>query len=132
MEKKKPFAQSVEAFFAGKGFYIVLFLCVAVIGVSAWSMLAGNETDVEQPGAMDLTLEQQEQELPDDEEDTVPVMGEHDAADYQEDQPVSNLKESGLSEEDVAQQTGTEAPQPTPQAAPSSQSVPGYFVWPRQ
>ena len=34
MEKKKPFAQSVEAFFAGKGFYIVLFLCVAVIGVS--------------------------------------------------------------------------------------------------
>ena len=47
MEKKKSFGESLEAFFAGKGFYIVLFLCVAVIGVSAWSMLAGNGTDVE-------------------------------------------------------------------------------------
>ena len=31
-----------EGFFAGKGFYIVLFLCAAVIGVSAWIMAAGN------------------------------------------------------------------------------------------
>lgn len=41
---RKPFAQRAEQFFAGKGFYIVLFLCVAVIGVSAWSMLTGNGT----------------------------------------------------------------------------------------
>ena len=34
----------LEAFFAGKGFYIVLFLCAAVIGVSAWMMAVGNET----------------------------------------------------------------------------------------
>ncbi|MBQ7895868.1 MAG: M23 family metallopeptidase [Oscillospiraceae bacterium] len=34
----------LEGFFAGKGFYIVLFLCAAVIGVSAWVMAAGNET----------------------------------------------------------------------------------------
>ena len=40
MENKKPFAARAEAFFAGKGFYIVLFLCIAVIGVSAWSLLA--------------------------------------------------------------------------------------------
>ena len=40
-EQKKPFAERMEAFFAGKGFYIVLFLCVAVIGLSAWSMLSG-------------------------------------------------------------------------------------------
>ena len=39
--KKKPFFERAEAFFAGKGFYIVLFLCVTVIGVSAWSMLTG-------------------------------------------------------------------------------------------
>ena len=31
-------------FLSGKGFYIVLFLCAAVIGVSAWMMAAGNET----------------------------------------------------------------------------------------
>lgn len=44
MEEKKPFAAQLEAFFAGKGFYIVLFLCIAVIGVSAWSILAGSVT----------------------------------------------------------------------------------------
>ena len=34
----------LERFFAGKGFYIVLFLCAAVIGLSAWMMASGNET----------------------------------------------------------------------------------------
>ena len=34
---------SPERFLTGKGFYIVLFLCAAVIGVSAWVMAAGNE-----------------------------------------------------------------------------------------
>ena len=28
----------LEGFFTGKGFYIVLFLCAAVIGVSAWML----------------------------------------------------------------------------------------------
>ena len=42
--EKKSGVSRVEAFFAGKGFYIVLLLCVAVIGVSAWSMLAGGST----------------------------------------------------------------------------------------
>ncbi|MCC8156794.1 MAG: peptidoglycan DD-metalloendopeptidase family protein [Oscillospiraceae bacterium] len=41
MEDKKSFGSRVEAFFAGKGFYIVLLLCVTVIGVSAWAMLTG-------------------------------------------------------------------------------------------
>lgn len=37
----------LEAFFTGKGFYIVLFLCAAVIGVSAWMMAAGERTMAE-------------------------------------------------------------------------------------
>ena len=36
--------KKLEGFFTGKGFYIVLFLCAAVIGVSAWMMAAGNGT----------------------------------------------------------------------------------------
>ena len=36
--------KKLESFLSGKGFYIVLFLCAAVIGVSAWMMAAGNET----------------------------------------------------------------------------------------
>lgn len=39
----------LEGFFAGKGFYIVLFLCAAVIGISAWVMAA------EKQAARDLT-----------------------------------------------------------------------------
>ena len=35
--------KKLEGFFTGKGFYIVLFLCAAVIGLSAWMMAAGNE-----------------------------------------------------------------------------------------
>jgi len=35
--------KKLEGFFSGKGFYIVLFLCAAVIGLSAWMMAAGNE-----------------------------------------------------------------------------------------
>ena len=50
MEKQRGFARSLEKFFAGKGFYIVLFLCVAVIGVSAWAMLIGTGTHVEDDG----------------------------------------------------------------------------------
>ena len=34
--------KKLEGFFTGKGFYIVLFLCAAVIGVSAWMMAAGD------------------------------------------------------------------------------------------
>ena len=40
---KKPEKRSVR-FIEGKGFYIALVLCAAVIGVSAWSLLAGTKT----------------------------------------------------------------------------------------
>ena len=36
--------KGLERFFTGKGFYIVLFLCAAVIGVSAWMLAVGTET----------------------------------------------------------------------------------------
>ena len=43
-KQSKATVNRVENFFAGKGFYIVLLLCVAVIGVSAWSMFTGGGT----------------------------------------------------------------------------------------
>lgn len=47
MNKKDSFLQRAGNFLAGKGFYIVLFLCVAVIGASAWAMLSLNDTEIE-------------------------------------------------------------------------------------
>ena len=41
MDEKKSRWDKVSKFFGEKGFYIVLFLCVAVIGVSAW-MISGS------------------------------------------------------------------------------------------
>ena len=38
----------LEGLFTGKGFYIVLFLCAAVIGVSAWMLAAGKGTMAEE------------------------------------------------------------------------------------
>ena len=47
-DKKNDSGQSrLESFFGGKGFYIVLFLCVAVIGVSAWTLLSSGKSAVE-------------------------------------------------------------------------------------
>ncbi len=39
MHEKKSFAECAEKFLSGKGFYIVLFVCIAVIGVSAWLLM---------------------------------------------------------------------------------------------
>jgi murein DD-endopeptidase MepM/ murein hydrolase activator NlpD len=47
MEKKNGFTEKLDSFFAGKGFYIVLFLCVAIIGVSAWIMFGGETANVD-------------------------------------------------------------------------------------
>ena len=47
MNEKKTFAQKAGQFLAGRGFYIVLFICTAVIGVSTWVLLfpGGNPTN---------------------------------------------------------------------------------------
>lgn len=44
MDSKKSFGKKLEHFIEGRGFYIVLVLCAAIIGVSAWSLLSGAET----------------------------------------------------------------------------------------
>ncbi|MBQ8974283.1 MAG: M23 family metallopeptidase [Oscillospiraceae bacterium] len=66
MKEKRSLWEKTEKFLAGKGFYIVLCACAAVIGVSAWIMLAsgGNTADEEEaytvsqvirPGTQDET-----------------------------------------------------------------------------
>ena len=50
MEEKKPFGEKLSDFFAGKGFYIVLLLCAALIATSIWLMTDGSRADVETAG----------------------------------------------------------------------------------
>ena len=82
--------KKLEGFFTGKGFYIVLFLCAAVIGVSAWMMATGNEAMEDLSKAKDVSLENKRvetvilppvaepAELPAQAE-TAPVMAEDEA-----------------------------------------------------
>jgi len=58
MNRKDNFSKRAGDFFTGKGFYIVLILCVAVIGASAWTMLATNNEagyEMNQPVAAEVT-----------------------------------------------------------------------------
>lgn len=58
-DKKNDSGQSrLESFFGGKGFYIVLFLCVAVIGVSAWTLLSSGKSAVENVSLGDVDSSQ--------------------------------------------------------------------------
>ena len=47
MEEKKGFSKKLNAFFAGKGFYIVLLLCAVLVGTSFWLVGRGSRADVE-------------------------------------------------------------------------------------
>ena len=50
MEEKKPLGEVLGAFFAGKGFYIVLFLCAGLIAASIWLMTDRSGADAEAVG----------------------------------------------------------------------------------
>ena len=55
MDKKK--GPDVVGAIGGKGFYIVLFLCAAVLGVSAWVLLTDAGTNVEELEAEQRTVD---------------------------------------------------------------------------
>ncbi len=118
MEKKKSFSQRLEAFFAGKGFYIVLFLCVAVIGVSAWVLLTGTGTNVENPAdsleasnPTIATAAPTPTPVPATPEPTAPATGEEAAATQAPETGAAEAPEEETSavwsEEEVAQTTTT-------------------------
>ena len=56
---KKPFLKRMGDFLEGKGFYIVLFLCVAAIGISGYylfSSLTPDEPDAPVAGTAQITV----------------------------------------------------------------------------
>ncbi len=125
MEKKKNFAGALESFFAGKGFYIVLFLCVAVIGVSAWTMLSvGTESVDEVLPSPELTLSTPET-LP---EEDFPLFAEGEEP-IEEIAPVINM-DAGIAQPEVPADAEP-LPAPAPAGAPAEQNTaPSYFIRP--
>ena len=121
MSEKKSFGEKLEAFFAGKGFYIVLFLCVAVIGVSAFILFSGNGTDVEQDS---LSLPVTEDKL----QEVQPEMAEPPVTDVQEvTEPLEEAEpDTSLEAITETEETGAWSGEQAEAAA----SAP--FVWPVQ
>lgn len=73
MEEKKGFSKKLNAFFAGKGFYIVLLLCAVLVGASFWLVGRGSRADVERNPVKetDITASAQETAPP---QGSIPVM----------------------------------------------------------
>lgn len=56
MESKKSLGKQMEQILAGRGFYIVMVLCAAIIGVSIWSLLQKPEVPVPDEPEFDEVL----------------------------------------------------------------------------
>ena len=88
----------LEAFFTGKGFYIVLFLCAAIIGGSAWMMAAGERTMKEDIAGMNRqSMENYRVEtviLPPEQEEIQPAMAPETKVMRPEDEGVAPAQSS--------------------------------------
>jgi len=53
VKDKKAFSRRIGDFLAGKGFYVVLLICTAIIGISAWILLStGNKMGTTDAGSI--------------------------------------------------------------------------------
>ena len=108
---------ALEKFFAGKGFYIVLFLCAAVIGVSAWTLLS-------REGAVDETMDDYRPAVT----APAPTKQAWDEDDGDAQDVIAQPPET-VSETPMVQPTPepTVAPTPTPEPA---DAAPTSWLWP--
>ena len=118
MEEKKPFGTRLEAFFAGKGFYVVLFLCIAVIGVSVWSILAGGAESALSNSVSMSVASMDDDVIPTGKTVPVPPVTEPPA-------PAAKSEESAPAKTAPAEQTPSAEP-----AAPTAAEVLEYYIWP--
>jgi murein DD-endopeptidase MepM/ murein hydrolase activator NlpD len=143
VNKKKSFSRIVGDFFAGKGFYVVLFLCVAVIGISAWILLSTparvKTPDIHLDATYTPSLPAQEASAPQDE-----TLTELPDIDELAEQPVVRPRDEGVAEQPKASpeakdNQGEAENQPNKSTSPEdnaederkkSSSTSLTFVWP--
>ena len=119
---KKPLQQRVGDFLDGKGFYIVLFLCVAAIGLSGYYLvrsLGSGDEDTLTGGPAQITV--------------TPVPTRAPATPVPTSKPVSTPAASAAA---TPRPTPAATPAPTAAATPApsapASSTPTVFVWPVQ
>ena len=125
MEEKKQLGEMLGEFFAGKGFYIVLLLCAALIATSIWLMADRSGADVELSGGeTEVGTVTTDAARPDGGDDALPTV--------RVDEPVS-IAGSEAAAEAPAVQAAPNAPEE--QALETWESLPtipevDYFIWP--
>lgn len=118
---KKPFLKRMGDFLEGKGFYIVLFLCVAAIGISGYylfSSLTPDEPDAPVAGTAQITVTPSPRPTPVD----AGLMNRPAATPA----PEHTVPASPAVPAATPSAMPSATPQPTPQAAPT------VFTWPVQ
>ena len=139
MKEKKNFSARVEKFLAGKGFYIVLFVCVAVVGVSAWVLLfsdyaltSGDDGDY----APVMANVDDTQNLPDAAEATLPDQQQEDEVLVQEpleDEPADIVEPDSSEQVSAPAEAPSEAEGPEDDGESASKTVSiedMTFIWP--
>lgn len=122
--KEKRTQHRSGGFMEGKGFYIVLFLCVAAIGISGYYLFSGLTASTEGFGPEASTVVSGQAELEKDDAATQTPAGEDT---QQEEPPDSSAQETAKQEG----QTPAQQPEDDPTAQEPAASSTAY-VWPVQ
>ena len=125
--KNQSFLRKLGDFAMGKGFYIVLFLCIATIGISGYYLLKTvvNDTRATAPvgGGASVTIPDQSAAKP-----TVPSPGVKDDTPVTPARPSPSTKPAA--QPDDPEPVKDDAPQPDTQ--PSKETLSKVFTWPVQ
>lgn len=125
--KNRSFLNKLGDFAMGKGFYIVLFLCIATIGISGYYLLKTvvNDTRATAPvgGGASVTIPDQSAAKP-----TVPSPGVKDDAPVTPARPSPSTKPAA--QPDDPEPVKDDTPQPDTQ--PSKETLSKVFTWPVQ
>ena len=146
MEDKKGFSETLNAFFAGKGFYIVLLLCAGLIATSIWLMASGSRADVEADSGKENTTTSQTGAVSEESGDlpamsgteskfprreiTIPVMEAEDTP--LTDAPASEIvpEEPEVNAQPAPLQEDRETMESVPETVTATEMPAGYFIWP--
>ncbi len=115
---KKSWTQHVSEFVAGRGFYIVLFLCVAAIGISGYYLFTtftADKTDVAADAPAQVVITPAPKP-------TAPVAAEKPVI-----TPTPTPRPTATPKPDA---TPTPTPVPEPQPSPSSRPIATVYTWP--
>ena len=117
---KKSFYHRFSDFIEGKGFYIVLALCIAAIGISGWFLFST------------LTREEPERPVGGSASITVTPKPTATAAAIQPQKPVVTATARPAATASAAATAAPSAAQPTPTPTPTPKSAPTSLTWPVQ